>query len=314
MFKSFQPTAEIEVVNDFKEQVVHYTGALMIFIVSLIMFLVGFRRLLPEDLYSTALFFDSLEIAKVFDTPAHLSDDTMLTTVMHLMSYQFQDVSVSAMSIALLLFAAQMIAGYFLAIHGDYTPQHKSAISYARAWISSKMDARRGAPSRLPKLNPDKVFWLWMWVFLAFADTATDVIFRSTVNGQITTASFFWSSVVSILVYNLGSEWATVLGFNLVVSNGYALAVRTWPLLLVTYDTISDLASSRSGMSRITTPPPPPRKGVNQKRDSGRRSDGGRNNNTHKQQQQQQGKQYRIAPEMDENLLDEMMGGRYGNR
>lgn len=310
MFKSFQPTSDITVVNDFKEQVVHYTGALMIFIVSLIMFLVGFRRLLPEDLYSTALFFDSLEIAKVFDTPAHLSDDAMLTTVMRLMSYQFQNVSVSAMSIALLLFAAQMIAGYFLAIHGDYTPQHKSAISYARAWISSKTEERRGNPSRLPKLNPDKVFWLWMWVFLAFADTATDVIFRSTVNGQITTASFFWSSVVSVLVYNLGSEWATVLGFNLVVSNGYALAVRTWPLLLVTYDTISDLASGGTGRQRPH--------GQAQQRQGGTR--GNRNQKKdgqrqHRHQQQQQAHYQRGTTDMDEHLLDEMRGGgRYDNQ
>lgn len=291
MFGSFEAGGTAP-VDDFKEQIVHYVSQIVLFLASTIMFLIGLRRLLPEDLFSTALFFDSLEIAKVFDSPARLSDDQLLGSIMHLMAYDFQDVTVSAMSVSLFLFTAQMIAGYFVVIQGEYAPGYKSFMSYMSAWVKEHFASYRGERKTLPRMNPDKVAWLWFWVVLASADTLTDIIFRSNVNGEITMASAFWSIVVSILVYNLGSEWATVLGFSMVVSSGHALLVRTWPLIVTSYNSVYDFLGPDSTGS--------PRGGNQQKNRHGNKQQKQRQQQQQHQQKQQQRPQGQVHVSNDQ--------------
>lgn len=295
MFRSFEP-GDTSPVNAFRQEVTEFVQLLIVGVASVVVFIIGFRRLLPEDLFSTALFFDSLEIAKVFSEPARLAEDPFLSGVMNALAYEFADVSVSAMSISLFLAAAQLLAGYFLVIQGEYATGYGNAITYFSEWWRRQREAarmqrqgRNVKPKPMPKVSRAKFNWLYFLVFLASVDTMTDILFRSVVDGVVTLDSVVWSTVVSLLVYNLGSEWGTVVGFTMVATTGYSILVRLYPLAVSTLDLVSELTSF--GPQRATTVPPKGRGNRGQQKQQQQ----GKNRGRGQQQSKKKGRTARVG-------------------
>ena len=258
--------------DDIRENIVIYVKNIALFVVAFMLLYYSVRRLIPEDLFSSALYYDGLGLQKVFAQPAMLVDDPLSVFIMTVvMGFSFPNVSAAAFSVGFMLFLVQIWAGYKSSVAGGYTRKSKTLLGFISNIINKE-------DSLDPKtLNWGKVNWLLAWIFIAFADTFTDVSYRSGDDPAL-----FWQSVfVSVLVYNILSEWAMLTGLIGVMNYGYVVAVDTAPVLYHSFILITDefnKVRQNAGGSPLKGRPSMPSSGNDHQRNGGGKKQKNRGN------------------------------------
>jgi hypothetical protein len=246
MFGSFSIGGKDTLQRDVHGKVLRYFQSVFMFLMGFLALALSGRRLFPEDLFSTARFFDQLTIAKVFDSPAYLADDRLLSFLMNtLMTFDFQNVTVSAITVALALAVTQIIVGYLLVVNQQpYTSKSKNG------WILMYNLIRgRDSLQKNGSVNWYKIGYASLYIFCVIADTLTDVLFRASIEGgavSITTV-YMQSIFVSILVYGLLSEWLMMQGIAIVINHGYGVIVGTIPTFVFMASEITKSISEHAG-------------------------------------------------------------------
>ena len=191
--------------HDLNPTITSYITNVSLFFVGFFFIYISLRNLMPEDLFSTARFLDGMELAKVFETQASLTDDPVLGWVMRTaMGFDFPDVSMSAFGISFMIILVQIYAGYRTAAAGSYTAKSSNLVMLLINHV-------RGDSIDIDRLNWDKVGWLALWFIAAIFDTFTDIAFRS--HGW-QTGLILQSIVFSLIVYNILSECAFFTGIT----------------------------------------------------------------------------------------------------
>jgi hypothetical protein len=252
MFNSFNIGGGDSLLRDVHTDVLQFFQGLFLTIVGWLMLVLAGRRLFPEDLFSTARFFDALTIAKVFDTPASLADDRLLSFLMNqLMAFDFPNVSVSAITVALVLALTQIVCGYLITANKKpYTNNSKNGWALAYNLL-------RGHDSLIGNASANwyRIGYASLYVFCVLADTFTDIVFRASVGEGFDPFVVLMQSVfVSVVVYNLLSEWAIIQGFALLINNGYSVITRAIPVTSLVVGEIRN-GLDRAGMHTQTRSP-----------------------------------------------------------
>ena len=159
---------------------------------------------MPEDLFTSAFFFDSLPLQQTFSGRSKMfGPGSFFKTA--------QTVSVSAVGFTLALFVTQIAAGYAAASDASWGEarnrsgkiEMNNLIQLLKAWIKGYQITT----FNYGKLTKTVLYWL-----AAIADTYFDADFKVGGSGA-------WGQalLVSFLYYSLASEIFLVLGFNWVL-------------------------------------------------------------------------------------------------
>lgn len=208
--------------DDIRKNIVIYVKNIALFLVAFLLLYFSVRRLIPEDLFSSALYYDGLGLQKVFQQPAMLVDDPLSVFIMTaVMGFTFPSVSAAAFAVGFMLFLVQVWAGYKASVAGGYTSKSETLLGFISNIYNrqDKFDAKT--------LNWSKVNWLLAWLLIAFTDTFTDISYRSGGEASLVIESIF----ISILVYNILSEWAMLTGLIGVMNYGYIVLTDTVPVI-----------------------------------------------------------------------------------
>lgn len=234
--------------DDIRENIVIYAKNAALFFVAFLLLYYSVRRLIPEDLFSSALYYDSLGLQKVFAQPAMLVDDPLSVFIMTaVMGFSFPSVSAAAFSVGFMLFLVQIWCGYKASVSGGYTNKSETLLSFvSNIWNNTdKLDPKT--------LNWGKVNWLLAWVLIAFADTFTDISYRSGGSTSLLLESLF----ISVLVYNILSEWAMLTGLIGVLNYGYVVIVDTIPVVYHSVSLVIDeINKVRNNIATGSVPAP----------------------------------------------------------
>lgn len=168
MFQQF--SLGIEVSDDLNENIVRFASRFVLAVFCALAVYVSIRNLIPEDLFSTALYLDGNGLEKAFTTEAAVTGDPVFSAIIHtVLSFPFPSVSVAAFAVSLAVFSIQIIAGYLVSISGDYAPRHRTLLSLILAKKKPNLQA----------INWQKFTFLTFWGLCALFDTLTDIAFRS---------------------------------------------------------------------------------------------------------------------------------------
>lgn len=248
------------------------TGATVIAASVLLFFGVGLPAA-ASDVFSSASYFDGLGFNLVWEATSQPGP------VVSWLFSRFptpggQPVSIEGFVFGILLSLVQIILAFQVAYAGDWYDGEE--IGLLTLISRSIGDLRRDVPLvSADKVNWQKVTGFSALMFMVFADTYTDIVFR----GPATRGGWFSTTLISTLYYNLGSEFALITAPRTLIYGGVIFFGTLWELI--------------SGKKK------PPRSGNQQQSNRGqRRSNQQRQNN----QQQRGGNQAAVRRDLD-NLI-----------
>lgn len=175
--------------------IIAFTGLAMVYI--------SFFYVLPNDLFTSALFFDGLGLQPVFSHPAGLFYEGGIWE-------SLPDVTTEALAFAMSLLFIQLFTGYRASMAGGYTNRSGNLLAYVINLVkgSDSFDAKY--------LNFTKIGWMAFYWIVAIFDTLTDAVYRAGFDSS----RFLTALIVSFLFYSLFSEWALVVGVKTSVNYG----------------------------------------------------------------------------------------------
>lgn len=183
--------------HDPKEKKLKNRGAatkmnyVLVFICAIIFAFVGLR-FFTGDLFSSAKWWDSLNLQTenaFLDQPIPWEG--------------FDGVTTTGVIFSLGLSVFQIIAGYQQLIAGGWTKKSEGLI----VWSYNRYYGKDMSP-----INQEKLKWMLLWLAVVIVDTVVDISWRSYGFQQSLAAAI----LTSIVVYNLGSEFAVVYGIKYV--------------------------------------------------------------------------------------------------
>lgn len=158
-----------------------FANSIFMIVVGLGMFFLSLFSILPNDLFTTALYFDGLGLQPVFGESAKWFESVA----------SLPAVTKEAASFSLALLVLQLYAGYRYAFAGS----EGSIVDRIRRGDFSFMTSH-------------KIKWFLFYWMAALFDTMTDAQYRS----YFGETGILTASVVSFVFYNLGSEFFIVVG------------------------------------------------------------------------------------------------------
>lgn len=183
--------------------------SISIVVISLVFLALSIGVFIPLDTFTTAQWYDRQDLVKVYTNSATMFSGSGLWD-------SIPEVTTEAFFVAIALFVAQMYIGLQSAAVGGYTNRSSNIAIFVWNVVSGK-----------EKLQPntvkwEKFAWLFAYFFIAAIDTFTDMEYRSGYwSGNI------WLTIlVSIGIYNFGSEWMLVRGFKSLIEHGPKLLNR----------------------------------------------------------------------------------------
>lgn len=192
------------------EEAAQFGVALIKFLIGLILFLAAISVVLLTDLFSSALYYDSLGINLVFSTSSGLF--TRLSQQLP------QNVSVEGTGFALVLYLLQILFAIFAAGAGSWLTNEDDVgtLKFIKRLLVGKTVKKDGIERRVkPKANDinfDKLNYLLAMFFLGLIDTHTDAAWKTVAGASF--GVYFRNFLLSFLYNNLGSEIALVGGFS----------------------------------------------------------------------------------------------------
>lgn len=178
-------------------------------LVGFAMFFLSFNYVLPNDVFTSALFFDGMGLQPVFSESAGVFSEGGIWE-------ELPDVTTEAFVFGMALLFMQLFAGYRASVAGRYTKQSGNIVILFWNVLSHK--ERVG----INGLNWQKIGWISFYWFVAFFDTGTDAYYRSWYgNGNVEFLGL--SLIVSFFFYSMFSEWAIVVGSKTTIN--YSLHV-----------------------------------------------------------------------------------------
>jgi hypothetical protein len=179
------------------QNIINNSNYIMMFGIGAAMLFLSLRYIFPNDLFTSALFFDGLGLQQVFSSPAAIFSEGGFWE-------DLPDLTTEAFAFAASLALTQVYLGY------------KAAT--ARGSLG---DTLKGYLSKnTGKIETEYVGWFLAYVFIALFDTWTDTEYRSFYGSQ---GMYLKALLVSFFFYNLFSEWAIVQGSKLVLNYGFVL-------------------------------------------------------------------------------------------
>lgn len=178
------------------QEVVNNSNHIGMFFIGLAMVYLSVRYVFPNDLFTSALFFDGLNLQQVFTTPAKAFSVGGLWEGL-------PDLTTEAFAFAASMALLQVFFGY------------KSATSKGgllKPFVTLFQEKKLA--------DTTKLGWFLAYIFVACFDTWTDTEYRSFY-GQ--NGLYLKALLVSFLFYNLFSEYAIVQGSKLVLNYGFVL-------------------------------------------------------------------------------------------
>lgn len=212
VFGSFSEKGVKDAVSANTMRVANY--AMMAFIGALMLFL-SLRYVLPNDVFTSALFFDGLGLQPVFDQPAAVFAEGGLWP-------DLPDVTTEAIVFASSLLIIQIFAGYRASMAGPWDNRSGNVVAL---FINSIRQPRQRQGQQQQgqqqkkqqgQFNWTKFGWMSMYWIVALFDTATDAYYRSGFGS----GDLLLALVVSFLFYNLFSEWAVITGAKTTINYG----------------------------------------------------------------------------------------------
>ena len=172
-------------------------------------FWISLRYVIPNDLFTSALFFDALGLQPVFNTPAAAFADGGFWAEM-------PNVTTEAFIFSLSLLIIQILVGYTASTAGGYTNSSRNIVSLLVNVLAGKEKVGRNS------LNWAKVGWVSFYWTIALFDTFTDTAYRAGSEGS---ADFVLVAfVVSFFYYSMASEWMIIVG----AKTGADYTIRTF--------------------------------------------------------------------------------------
>lgn len=171
------------------------TQFIVLIIVGLIAFLLSFTRVVPNDIFTSALFFDSLDLQPVFSQPATMFAEGGIWA-------SLPDVSEEAFVFAASLLVIQVLVGYKASTIGGYTNKSQNVGALLINAATGKEKIGRTS------FNWAKVGWISFYWAISMFDTYTDTAYRS----DLFASGVFTALITSFFYYNLASEWMLMVG------------------------------------------------------------------------------------------------------
>lgn len=166
------------------------------------MFYYSFTQVLPNDIFTSALFFDSLPLQPTLSHPAAAFAEGGI--------WESQpDTTAEALTFAMCLFLSQVFFAYKASTIGRWDNQSPNLIALVKNQIVPTKQ-KRG------EFNYSKLGYMLAYWGLAIFDTVTDAYYRSF----FATESLLIALIVSFLFYNLFSEWALITGAKTMINYG----------------------------------------------------------------------------------------------
>ncbi len=178
------------------QNVINNSNYIGLFFLGACFFCLSFFYIFPDDLFTSALFFDGLELQQTFTSSSSVFSEGGVWE-------QLPDVTTGSFAFAASLALTQVFFGYKSAVSKGSL--YKPLVSL---WNEKKF------------VNTTKLGWFLAYVFVAAFDTWTDVEYRSFF-GQ--SGLYFKATLVSFFYYNLFSEYALVQGGKLMLNYGFVL-------------------------------------------------------------------------------------------
>ena len=218
--------------------------SLLIAFLGYIAFTRSLTDFIPQDIFSTARYFDSLELAVVFDQPVIAGNDSFVVFLVEtIMQYDFPNVTLSAFNAALAMWVLQAIIGYYASVSGGYTPKSPNIFALVVNLL------RKQDKFNASTFNWNKFGLVIFWLSIAGFDTYTDIVYRSHEDP----ANLFWKAViVSIFLYNIGSEVLVFLGAGTLINHGYK-AIVEFPHVVT--NVIEDIIRAKKKVDQIIVTP-----------------------------------------------------------
>lgn len=192
-FMSFNERGTKDIVL---HNVINNSNYIGLFLIGCAMIFFSVRYVFPNDLFTSALFFDGLKLQQVFTSPAKAFAEGGIWE-------ELPDLTTEAFAFAVSLSLSQVFFGY----------------KYAAASGDSLFTAVSGL-YKGKKVNFGKLSWFAMYMFVACFDTWTDTEYRSFYGQQ---GLYIRALLVSFIFYNLASEYFIVQGFHLIINYGIVL-------------------------------------------------------------------------------------------
>lgn len=174
--------------------IINNSNYILLFIVGAVMFFLSLIYIFPNDLFTSALFFDGLQLQQVFSSPAKMFTSGIWAGL--------PDLSTEAFAFAASLACLQVFLGY----------RSSTADGTLVGGITGLLKGRK---TELSKLK-----WFLFYVAVATFDTWTDTEYRSFYGQQ---SLYLKALITSFFFYNLFSEWALVQGSKLMINYGFVL-------------------------------------------------------------------------------------------
>lgn len=175
--------------------IINNSNYILLFGVGAIMFFLSLFYIFPNDLFTSALFFDGLQLQQVFSQPAKMFSSGIWAGL--------PDLSTEAFAFAASLACLQVFLGY------------RSSTASGPGLFSGVKQITQGK-----RIDANKLKWFLAYVAVATFDTWTDTEYRSFYGQQ---SLYLKALVTSFFFYNLFSEWALVQGSKLMINYGFVL-------------------------------------------------------------------------------------------
>lgn len=175
--------------------IINNSNYILLFGVGAIMFFLSLLYIFPNDLFTSALFFDGLQLQQVFSQPAKMFSSGIWAGL--------PDLSTEAFAFAASLACLQVFLGY------------RSSTASGPGLFSGVKQITQGK-----RIDASKLKWFLAYVAVATFDTWTDTEYRSFYGQQ---SLYLKALITSFFFYNLFSEWALVQGSKLMINYGFVL-------------------------------------------------------------------------------------------
>lgn len=235
----------------------------------------------PQDIFSTAYWYDSLNIQQVYNAPPDFqSAGRLARNIMR--AFQLEvTLSTEALIFAWFLWGAQVIAAYISGTSGNYWVKgNNTPNSYFQTIFAlAKTQFVNGANTVSPKaVNWERFYGVTAYWLLAVFDTYTDVAFKISSGTPLTAGYVLTVVFVSLVVFNFGSEW------GILEIPAYLLGVVHRAMTLAQRDMAGIKLPKRKKQKTQNKPkkqPPPQRNNRGNNSNNRRGNNSNRNNSGH---------------------------------